>query len=492
MTTTGPLTAAADQDLTALPGVRHWTRRVAEDLAAGHSCVVMLPAHATVHGEDLLRAVLGVRTPHRRIPPPDALPAPRSGEAGEDDPEPLWSGQPPILADIDDTFLVDAMTAAFGSDAALSSAPAPPLPRPRPASDPLNGLEARLESLLPARPADGDPADVYQRLAADHADGCTYILNAGEHDDPDALTRLLLRLPATAKALGLPPEQRPKLLVVATTDRLPATAPDDLVRADVAVHWWWGALGRLDTASVTAVNRPLSVRTATHRDTGRTRIGESVTQACIVEVCGPYLDLAAALAAHWHGQPESLRAALTAVCAAGPPTLPAQRDPAHRTGALAHQPPDALRPRWNNGTIEAWEGHLRVHPAALCTATGDTELNKLLWVAQSRTLLPLIDDARDALVTEVLPTSTCPPQQLLAMYGADGGDGANLRPAGADERLQALELGRLYSAKTNGHLVFTTGQTSTLLTLRNARNELSHRRHLPGKTLDQLITKLSP
>ncbi|MEE1782730.1 hypothetical protein PUR71_07315 [Streptomyces sp. SP17BM10] len=488
MTTSRPhATAPATHDLTALPGVRHLARRIAEDLAAGHSCLLILPTCASATGDDLLRAALSDHTPHKRIPAPGALPAPDPAHPNDEPVAPLWSGQPPQL-DLDDTFLLDAMTAAFGDAAALSPAPAPP--RPRHAPDRIKSLEARLESLLPPRPADSDPTDdVYRRLSAHHADGCTYVLHAASDDDPDDLARLLQRLPATAKALGLAPEQRPKLLVVATTDRLPATAPDDLARTDVAVHWWWGALGRVDTASVTAVNRPLPARTVTHSDTGRTRIGEALTQATIVEVCGPYLDLAAALAARWDGQPETLRATLTALCSPGPLVLPAQRTPARRTGAHAHQPPDALRLRWNNGTIDAWEGQLRTHPAELCTPGGDTELNRLLWVAQSRTLLPLIDDARDALVTQVLPTASCTPQQLLSMYATDRTVGGS---APLDARLQALELGALYSAKTNAHLAFTPPQTSTLLTLREARNELSHRRHLSGKALTHLITKLSP
>ncbi|WP_406192904.1 hypothetical protein OH807_01785 [Kitasatospora sp. NBC_01560] len=489
MTSTGPRAAsAATHDLTALPGVRHWTRRIAEDLAAGHTCLLVLPTDATGHGDHLLRAVLGERTPWQRIPPPGEPDAPQPTEPEEEVPEPLWSGQPPILDDLDDTFLADAMTAAFGAGAALS--PALPLPRPRAAPDRVKGVEARLESLLPRRGTDSDPADdVYRRLTTDHADGCTYVLDATGDDDPVALARLLLRLPATAKAAGLPPERRPRLLVTTTTDRLPANALDKLAREDIAVHWWWGALGRLDTASVTAVNRPLPARTTTHDNTGRTRIGEAVTQATIVEVCGPYLEFAAALAAGWQGQPETLRAALSAVCGTDPVRVPAPRNPAHRTGALAHQPPDALRARWNNGTIDAWDGHLRVHPAALCSTDSGTELDKLLWVAQSRTLLPLIDDARDALVAQVLPTATEPPRQLVDWYCSDRAETGN---TSTDDRLQAIELGPLLKAKTNRHLTFTMAQNATLVTLHDARNRLSHRRHLPGKTLDHLITKLSP
>ncbi|MFK0236665.1 hypothetical protein [Streptomyces vinaceus] len=475
------------QDFTSLPGVRQWVRRVADDLAAGHTCLLMLPTDAAEYAEDLLRAVLGDQTNWQRIPASGTLPEP-DAEDPEDEPEPQWSGQPPVL-DLGDTFLTDLMTAAFGTDAVLT--PLSPRPRPRTAPDRVKGIEARLDSLLPSRVRGTDPTtdDVYRRLTVDYADGRIYVLNATDEDDPDALARLLLRLPATVKAAGLAPVQRPRLLVVATPDRLPATTPDQLARDDVAVHWWWGALSRLDTASVTAVHRPLPSRAAVgYRPTGPTHVAEAVTQASIVEVCGPHLVLAATLAALWDGRPESLRATLVTACDTHLATPGHQHPTAHRVGALAHQPPDALRAAWDNGTIDAWDGHLRPHPATLCAAGNSTELHKLLWVAHSRTLLPLIDDARESLAAQVLPTATISDEQMLRLYGPDPATAGN---AGAHEMLRAIELGQLLSAKTNGHLHFTTQQGAALHTLRNARNLLSHRRHLSGTTLDLLLAKLS-
>ncbi|MEV7174158.1 hypothetical protein AB0O18_31235 [Streptomyces sp. NPDC093224] len=475
-------------DLTSLPGVRQWVRRVADDLAAGRTCLLMLPTGAAAYAEDLLSAVIGDRTHWLRIPPPGTLPEPGPDEP-EEEPGPQWSGQPAVL-DLDDTFLTDLMTAAFGADAVRT--PLSPRARPRTTPDRVKGIEARLDSLLPSRTPDSDPMtdDVYRRLTVDYADGRTYVLNATDEDDPDALARLLLRLPATVKAAGLAPAQRPRLLVVATSDRLPATTPDQLARDDVAVHWWWGALGRLDTASVTAVNRPSPSRAAVgYGPTGPTRIAEAVTQASIVEVCGPHLVLAATLATLWDGRPESLRATLATACDTHLATPGYQRPTAHRGGALAHQPPDALRAEWNDGAIDAWDGHLRPHPATLCATGNTTELHKLLWVAHSRTLLPLIDDARESLAAQVLPTATVSDEQMLRLYGSGP---ATVGNAGMHDMLHALELGQLLSAKTNGHLHFTTQQSATLHTLRNARNLLSHRRYLPGTTLDLLLTKLSP
>ncbi|MGW3073504.1 hypothetical protein [Kitasatospora sp. NPDC001132] len=476
----GPRTAAgADpHSLTTLPGVRLWIRRVAKDLAAGHSCLLLVPA-AMPDSAALLPGILTTQPHWLRVPPPGAPSAADEPEPDEPEPEPLWSGQPPVL-DIDDSFLTGMMASIFGADPASAPAPAPPVPRPRVAPDRVRDLEARLEGLLPGASA----GSVYDRLTIDHADGCVYVLDAADEKDPEALAQLLLRLPAAAKAAGLAPDQRPRLLVIATPDDLPPDYPDRLRGEDVAVHWWWGALGRLDTASVTAVNRPLRARAGL---TGRHRIEEVLVQATIVEVCGPHLDLAAALARSWDGRPESLSTALSGACGATRVPAPAPAgspSPTQHSGGLAQQPPAALHPRWNAGAVDSWDGHLRPHPA---TSSGST-LDKLVWLAQNRTLLPLIDDAREALATRVLPTATLPPAEMLAVYGSD-----RTMPAGTSttERLRSLELSQLAAAKRHGRLRFTQAQAQTLFVLLDARNCLSHREHLAGAALHRLFEQLS-
>ncbi|MFE6869240.1 hypothetical protein ACFVFS_22105 [Kitasatospora sp. NPDC057692] len=466
--------------LATLPGVRLWIRRVAKDLAAGHSCLLLVPA-AMPDSAALLPGILTTQPRWLRVPPPGAPSAPGEPEPDEPEPEPepLWSAQPPVL-DIDDSFLTGIMASVFGADPVAAPDPAPRLPLPRVAPDRVRDVEARLESLLPSE----STRSVYDRLTSDHADGCVYVLDAADEKDPEALAQLLLRLPASAKAAGLAPDQRPRLLVIATPDDLPPAYPDRLTGEDVAVHWWWGATGRLDTASVTAVNRPLRARAAL---TGRHRIEEVLVQATIVEVCGPHLDLAAALARLWDGRPESLPAALNGAYAATRVPVPLPGDsptPVQHSGGLAQQPPAALVLRWNAGAVDSWDGHLRPHPA---TASGRT-LDKLIWLAQNRTLLPLIDDAREALATRVLPTATLPADQMLAVYGTDR---ATPTDTSTTERLHSLELGQLATAKSDGRLRFTSAQATTLFTLRNARNCLSHREHLGGATLHRLFEQLS-
>ncbi|MEU8922385.1 hypothetical protein AB0D10_15825 [Kitasatospora sp. NPDC048545] len=499
---------AGHPGLAALPGARLWLRHVADDLEAGTSCLLLFPA--TMPRPEPLLADLLAGQPHwRTVPPPDAAhqgPADRPGvdRPGVDRPgadrgaaeapderlaaaaeEPLWSGQLPVL-DIDDDFVTGVMAAAFGTD---SPAPAPFVPRARTAPDRARGIEARLEGLLDSHPT-GTLRDVYQRLTTGpHTDGCVYVVDATREDDPEAVAHLLLRLPAAAKEAGLPPHQRPRLLVAATPDHLPAAYPDRLGSEDIAVHWWWGALSRIDTAAVATVNRPRRSRSAL---TGRGRIEEAVALATVVEVCGPYLDHAAHLATHWDGRPDTLRHALAAACATHPPAT-AAAPTTHRTGGLSGRPPSSLRDPWNAGAVDSWDGHLRAHPAAVLAAGAERSLDKLVWLAQSRTLLPLIDDAREALVTAVLPSARLPADRLAVSYGPERRSQPVAAATTTDtaELLRGMELNMLARARRDGHVRLTLPQSARLAVLLDARNCLSHREPLRTEPLARLYEHLS-
>ncbi|MFI8456990.1 hypothetical protein [Kitasatospora sp. NPDC085464] len=478
------LHAVEHHDLAALPGARLWLRHVADDLDAGSSCLLLFPA-TMPHPEPLLGDLLAGQSHWRTVPPPDPVdqdtaqpPHEPLAAAG---PEHLWSGQLPVL-DAEDGFVAGIMAAAFGDE---SSAPEPFIPRARTAPDRSRGIETRLESLLDTHPT---ARDLYQRLTTSpHTDGCVYVVNATREDDPEAIAHLLLRLPAAAKEAGLPPHQRPKLLVTATPDHLPAAYPDRLASEDIAVHWWWGALSRVDTSAIATVNRPRRSRSAL---TARQRIEEAVTLATVVEVCGPFLGHASHLAAHWDGSPDTLRKALAAACAAHPaPAVPTPAIP--RTGGLSGRPPSSLRGPWNAGTVDSWDGHLRPHPAAMLAPGTELSLDTLVWLAQSRTLLPLIDDAREVLVTAVLPAALLPAEQMAASYGPE----RRSQPAGAAtdvaELLRGMELNMLARAKRAGHVRLTLPQSARLAILLEARNCLSHREPLGTGPLAKLYEHLS-
>ncbi|WP_306330568.1 hypothetical protein, partial [Streptomyces venezuelae] len=138
-------------------------------------------------------------------------------------------------------------------------------------------------------------------------------------------TTVLRLLAAAVKDAGLPPGERPRLLVVARLRDLPEPLPDELRHGlgDTAVHWWWGALGRLDTATAVAPILDHGPDTSGRdRDPLAERIRRAVRSETVVEICGPDLELARLLALEWDGAQHTLGAAVGRCLAAAPGPVP--------------------------------------------------------------------------------------------------------------------------------------------------------------------------
>ncbi|ARQ68821.1 hypothetical protein [Streptomyces marincola] len=473
--------SAADEVL--LPGVRVWLGRLLADLENGRSCLWLLPRKVLDdrgRADRLLDDVLHelpdfvlvppdaplARTPARAMPP--ARP-PASGR---------WSGLAPV-PDFDDGLPdLPAPTAPVAHDE-------PERPRPPGPAEALAGLFERLadELRFTDRAATGpDPTgDVLARLTGGSggtAETRPVVVRAWREPVPSAAAHLLRRLVATAKEAGLPPRRRPRALVVASTDDLPTGLPDQLSREDVAVHWWWGTTGRLDTATVVALARPLLAAT-----TERQRVHEAVARATITEVCGPFLDVAAALARRWRdGSPETLTPALRDLLAGHPE--PAALPPHRAQGG--HRPDESLLAAWNAGTVDSWDGRLRRHPAH-DLAQGQTVAGRV-WLAQNHVLLPLLDDARDQLTATVRLRARVPLARLAQDYGPRREPGTAPEPAGS--AVDLMELGGMWSAHCDGAVALTATERRRLRTLREARNRLAHRDHLDGAQLQRLVEEL--
>lgn len=244
--------------------------------------------------------------------------------------------------------------------------------------------------------------------------------------------RLFRSLAAAVKDAGLPPAERPRLLVVARLRDLPESLPDELRHGlgDTAVHWWWGALGRLDTA--TAIAPVLDHAPGTsgrdrhrHSDPLAERIRRAVRSETVVEVCGPDLELARLLALDWDGAQHTLGAALGRCLARSTGPVPADCPPLRRIGALL-RPGAELRQAWARGAVVSWEGRLRAHvgawhpaaPAAPATGEAEDRLTALVSQAQQRVLTPWIEEARQRLAVRALGHLNRPVATLVAGYSA--------------------------------------------------------------------------
>jgi hypothetical protein len=486
---------------TALPGVRLRLARLAHDLERGRSCLLLLPTRL-VNGpgapsEDLLDEVLHELDDYVLLPPAatgDAAPSTAdawlpSQRAAPDTAR--WSGLAPVL-DYD-----DGLGDLFGSaPPATPELGAPTLqggPRWQVAgpseAEALAGLLERLakEVNLQGGRADGDDEerDVLTRLVRcrnGEPETRPVVVRAWRESAPSATGHLLRRMVAVTKEAGLPPGLGPRALVVATTDDLPPGLPGQLAREDVAVHWWWGVAGRLDTATVVALSRP-----PLDSPIARKQLFEAVAQATITEICGPFLDIASALAARWaDGCPETLSDALHDVIEAGPaPEASLLSDQPLARGPGAH-PDETLLPAWNAAAVESWDGRLRRHPAHFLD--NEHAMASQVWLAQNHVLLPLLDALRERFTDVVRANARIPLQRLAEQYGPRRDpDEGGVPPS---TLIETMEVGAMWGAFRDGAIALTQRNRRHLRILRDARNRLAHRTPLDGEGLQTLIKEL--
>ncbi|MEV5748011.1 hypothetical protein AB0L00_09350 [Actinoallomurus sp. NPDC052308] len=483
------MSLASTVDPTALPGVRVWVRRVLEDLQRGRSCLCLLPDSQVRPTDAPVERILGELLHELGdfllLPPaePDRVarvPRPRAPQAA---PAGRWTPSEPLLDYDDGLSDFEHHTRPLPATPAIM-APVPSVPVRTATADLLERLAKELQNHGPA--VEGLD-DVLARLTEDRPPshgGQVIVVRAWREASPTAATDLLRRLTAAVKEAGLTPARRPRMLVVATPSGLPAELPDQISREDTAVHWWWGVLGRLDTATVVSVARPHSPGPAAHH-----QLLESVVQAAVVEVCGPFLDLATELATRWDGVPatllDELRHVVGAVTAES-----ASAGSARRGRRSPLQPDNTLRPGWNQGLLDAWDGQLRCHPGY----EPDLEhtVRTRLWLAQNRVLLPLLDDAREEFTEVIRRRSRLPPGRLAERYRSGPVGAASAPPAdgGPTDALMGMELGAMWGAHLNSHVRLTREEADRLRVLWDARNRLAHRAALDDHRLKRLVTEL--
>ncbi|MGW7428894.1 hypothetical protein ACWGIN_05020 [Streptomyces sp. NPDC054861] len=465
-------------EMTLLPGVRLWTRRLLGDLRSGKSCLCLFP-EAQVSGtpaaaEALIDELLHELADFVLVPAPGGgaapgarVPAPPPAVHGDP-----WGGMEPIL-DYDDG--LSAFSTVRTQIAAVPPARTAPAPHVQDEEPGYPGLPDRIEKELGGSAGDQDwrrtgVEGLLERLttAGDpHATRVIVVRGWQEPAPPDA-TDLLRRLSATVKAAGLPPERRPRLLVLATSAGLPVELPEQIAREDIGVHWWWGALGRLDTATVVAMARPRPAGPA-----ARHQLLEAVAQATVVEVCGPFLELAARLAVAWDGLPDSLPAQLRQLTVGSiPDGIPAPRGRRTEPTAAPLHPSASLRPEWDRGTLERWDGRLRRLPDG--GAEHDHAVRTRIWLAQNHALLPLLDEAREKFTEVISAGSRLPQAEFAALYG----------------RGSEMELGPMWRAYLQGHARLTQTEADHLRTLWQSRNKLAHRTALNDTALKALVRVL--
>ncbi|KOV95785.1 hypothetical protein [Streptomyces sp. NRRL B-3648] len=475
-------------ELAALPGVRGQIERITDDLAAGRNCVWLLPDHLVVAGYagELHRAVLARSPEHVQVPEPGTVRA--EPVPAQPSPHPLVTADVPLLDGFDDGFDI-------GWD----------LPGPR-------------REQPPAR-AGGGPSELMTRLAKGlsvaperavdelTAPGAHWrpVIGIRAWLEPDVrhgaggerghdVARLVRALDAAVKDVGLLPEQRPRVMVTGRLRDLPPQLPDELELelATTSVHWWWGTVGRLDSATLLDGLRGTDRhRTVPGGTLLRTRVLRALRAEVVGELCGADLALAAELFDCWDGSDRSLDECLRASLAARAPERGADCPPVRSGAALQHKPPSALREAWARGVVQAWEGRPRLHPAVWHADGGEgrpDHLSVLVGQAQARVLMPWLEEARRRLAELALSHANRPARELVELYVRNRLKDHTTRP---ERTFLAAEASELERACLRGHVSLPTDERLLLAAVVRARNTLSHRQVLRDDHLDDLCAKLT-
>jgi len=307
-------------------------------------------------------------------------------------------------------------------------------------------------------------ADRLDPLASVAAENAVTVVRAWLEPSPNEVASLARRFPAQAQAAPQVPRRLAgRLLVAARARDLPPGLIAELERDPaMEVRWWWGIVGRADTAMIVLDQRPVSL--GTHRD----RLQQRLTVESIVELAGPDLALAMDLATSWNGWRNTLEAVLrklvSSTCSGTAWSLPA--------AMLANQPTDVLRPPtrllegWADGSVTLWEEGLSLGSLhGLDSVTLSSEIDRRMWVAQLRILLPAIETARRRLSSELLADGVAP-------------------------NVAELELGLLRRNAVLGVLRLNSQQKSRLDDLVACRNLLAHNKALPDVTLRRVYSAL--
>jgi hypothetical protein len=485
----GPDTSEAgprieEEDLARLPGPRRHLGLLEADLRAGQSCVWYFPdpvvesgradffLRELMHRLDAVIPVPGVmsladrdtaaaRVPSQRVPPaePDG---PRT------DPDDRWDDGP---AD-------DPYGSLLGRLAAPGGTVAPPVAVTAPVPSETATLEERLAKELgvPGAPLEA----LAEGAAAGHAPQ-VIVVRCWEESSSEEAARLLRVAQATFHDAGLPASARPRFLIASRAGDLPRAAIGGHGR--ITVHWWWKVWTRLDTEVLMAWRSRTGAADAAHALLHR------VTDAVVTEVCGPDIDRALALRRTWDGGDlGTLRQALARLLpergTAGEEAVP------HRRISTAHASvPDAgIHDAWARGAVDSWDGSIRPTRGHALVDPDSHALRVLVCHAQNRVLLPLIEDARTALIrlvpgllrTHYTVRDFC--ERARSQHRDDAED------TGVPD-LRELEIGGLSHASYM--LSLTTAQRHRLRVLRTARNTLSHRAPLAHDDLLALTKVLT-
>lgn len=306
------------------------------------------------------------------------------------------------------------------------------------------------------------PTTVPELIVHDDFAGRIVICSAADLDTKHLvdLPRFLSRLDAESRPV--PGSQRGTMIFVVSQDLLPPDADS----ATTARLWYWNRVARWDVAALLA---------SRHSPHAPGDVAGEVRLETIIEMVRWDFQLALELSKDWAGD-EPIAVTLAKI-----PTLDSTPDRLHRTIGR-QQPPDSLLNSWDDGLVEAWHGDPGYKPAALPHA--DDRLDRLLWSAQARVLLPWIEVQRVRIEQIVR-------RKLGDARLASAAEALSTKYPGVEEDTSAIEIALLARI-----IAVRLGSTeprlrSTAAILRDARNKLAHLLPVPPSNLTRMVSECS-
>ena len=257
---------------------------------------------------------------------------------------------------------------------------------------------------------------------------------------------------------SLEPESRPRFVFLVRDSDVKVEALAKEHAPHLSVLWWWDVLGMLD--SELCADLALGQQRVT-----------PLRRAMLAESLGWEVHLADACADMWAptDPPSVLVKALRESSEAAPFTLDRGQLDAVRNSGRTECPPAALRPAWNAGHVNAWEG--RIEPSSGYSGFAEV-VDRRFWSAQVRILMPFLEGQRQRLARRFEKLAS--PSEVESVCGASG----------------LLELGRMLYAHHRRRVDFGAEDGRMLEVLVLARNKIAHHESL-GDDLYAAISEMA-
>ena len=266
-------------------------------------------------------------------------------------------------------------------------------------------------------------------------------LRSWEHD----VVGLVHRWEALTHEAGSEPTERLCLVVGAGLADVEATHLDRTPSLHFSVHWWWGVIDRLDTE--------LSLRR-------RFGVLDPLAHAELVERTSWDISDMARTSAGMRS--DFVGAEGNTVDGPCPPRMAMNHDRA--VGASRKTPPVAVRPWWDRGEVDVWDGRYRPSGSG---PWADSESKELRWRAQVQILFPYLEEHRRRIQQDFLPKAR---QAGLAIDPDD-----------------AWELGQMFWAARDNQVKVSLQTYEHLKRARNVRNALAHGRPAERRDIEALL-----